>query len=147
MKNSKGVRQTGRFVWQVKSGDILSCSTGVAGYLQTNIFSPFEQFEQEEFWVLLLNKRQRLTHQLMVYRGTVDLVMVRPAELFREAIRLNACALILAHNHPSGDASPSDEDIRVTKHIKEAGVLLGIEVIDHFVVGKDSWTSFREQGL
>lgn len=147
MKNSESIGQLGRFVWSVQDGTILNSPLDVAGYLQNQIFTPFEQFEQEEFWVLLLNKRRRLTYQLMVYRGTVDEIRVRPAELFREAIRLNAFALILAHNHPSGDPSLSDEDIQLTKHIKEVGTLLGIEVIDHLVVGKEDWRSFREQGL
>ncbi len=126
---------------------MLDGATKVGEYLQRHIFTPFDQFEQEEVWVLLLNARHHLTHQLMAYRGTVTAATVRPAEIFREAVRLNASMLILAHNHPSGDPHPSDNDVQLTKHLKQVGELLEIQVLDHLVIGKEGWVSLRERQL
>ena len=102
-----------RFVQEVKEPIILFSAQDAGKFLMRSVFAPFEQFEQEEFWAFTLNSRNRITHQAMVYRGMVNAVMVRPAELFRLAIRLNACALLFAHNHPSGDPEPSDADIQI----------------------------------
>jgi len=82
-----------------------------------------------------------------VYRGTVNSINVRPAELFKEAVRVNAPALILSHVHPSGSTEPSPQDIRVTEEAIAAGKLLGIEVLDHIIVGKESWLSLKEKRL
>jgi DNA repair protein RadC len=82
----------------------------------------------------------------MLYRGTINSSVVRVAEIFREAVRLNAVAIIVAHNHPSGDPEPSPEDIRVTGQLRRAGELMGIHLLDHIVVGKDCWTSLKEKG-
>lgn len=113
-------------------------------YLLHHVYVPFDQFEQEEFWVFPLNARHCITHQVMVYRGTIDMIQVRQAELFRTAVRLNAWGLLMAHNHPSGSALPSDDDCRMYQATLEAGALLGIEVVDHIVVGRQAWTSLRE---
>lgn len=115
-------------------------------YLLKHVFTPFEQFEQEEFWVFPMNCRHRITHQIMVYRGTVNAVHIRPAELFRAAIRLNAWGVLLAHNHPSGCAEPSADDLQMQQALCQAGKLLGIEVVDHLVVGRNAYTSLREIG-
>ena len=72
---------------------------------------------------------------------------MRVGEVFREAIRLNAAALIVAHNHPSGDPTPSPEDVNVTRQIVEAGKLLDIDVLDHLVIGQGRWVSLKERGL
>ena len=82
-----------------------------------------------------------------VYIGSLNTAVVRVAELFREAIRLNAAALIVAHNHPSGDPTPSPEDVHVTRQIVEAGKLLNIDVLDHLVIGQQRWVSLKERGL
>jgi DNA repair protein RadC len=83
----------------------------------------------------------------MVYRGNVNSSIIRAAEVYRNAIVLNSTALIMAHNHPSGDPSPSPEDIQVTQSIREAGELLGIGLLDHLILGKDKWVSLKERGL
>ena len=83
----------------------------------------------------------------MVYRGTINTVYIRPAEVFKEAVRVNAPALLLSHVHPSGDPTPSPEDVRVTEEVVQAGKLLNISVLDHIVVGKDVWISLKERGL
>ena len=91
--------------------------------------------EQEHFRVLLLDTRNQVIQQRDIYRGSLNASMIRIGEVFRDAIRANAAAIILAHNHPSGDPSPSPEDVAVTRAIVEAGRLLDIEVLDHLVIG------------
>ncbi len=91
--------------------------------------------EQEELWVLLLDSRNQLLQVEHLYRGSLNSSTVRAAEIFRSGIRDNAAALIIVHNHPSGDPSPSPEDIRLTRMLVEAGQLLELPVLDHIVVG------------
>ena len=98
-------------------------------------------------WVLLLNTKNRVTHEVMVYRGQVSTIFIREAELLKEAVRVNAPALILSHCHPSGDPTSSPEDAHVTASVNKAASLLGITLMDHLVVGKSSWVSLKERGL
>ena len=102
---------------------------------------------QEELHVVLLNTKNHPLDIIMVYRGTLNSSAVRVAEVFREAVRRNAASIIIAHNHPSGDPTPSPEDVAVTREIVAAGKLLGVEVLDHLVVGKARWVSLRERRL
>jgi DNA repair protein RadC len=83
----------------------------------------------------------------MLYRGTTNSAPIRVAEVFRDAVRTNAVGIVVAHNHPSGDPSPSPEDIRVTRDIRSAGALLDIELLDHIVVGDNRWISLKLRGL
>ena len=83
----------------------------------------------------------------MLTRGSVSSAPVRVAEAFREAVRLNAAAIAVAHNHPSGDPSPSPDDVETTRALEEAGDLLGIRVLDHVVIGHGRWISMRQSGL
>lgn len=103
--------------------------------------------EQEELRVLLLDTKCRVLRIVTIYVGNVSCAVVRIAELFREAIRDQSVAVILAHNHPSGDPTPSPEDVNVTRRIIEAGKLLDIEVLDHLVIGRERWVSLKERGL
>lgn len=103
--------------------------------------------EQEHLRVVLLDTRNRVLRMPTVYIGSLNASVVRVGELFREAIRENAAALIVAHNHPSGDPSPSPEDIRVTRQLVEAGKLLDIDVLDHIIIGRPSFVSLKERGL
>lgn len=96
----------GRFVRVVKDEVIARSPVDVAQYLLQHVYTPFEAFDQEELYVLLLNTKNRITHETMVYRGTVNSGHIRPAELFTTAVRVNAPA-ILDHKHPSGLADPS----------------------------------------
>jgi DNA repair protein RadC len=118
-----------------------------AKYLLEKVFTPFELFDQEETWVLLLDTKHKITHEAMVYRGTVNNVVIRPLEIFKSAAQTNATAIILSPNHPSGSPDPSPEDVAVTRSIVQAGQILGVEVLDHIVVGREGWVSFKEQGL
>jgi DNA repair protein RadC len=103
--------------------------------------------EQEAMRLLLLDTTHHLIAAVPLYAGTVSECRVRVAEIFREAIRRNATALIVAHNHPSGAVDPSPEDVRVTAEIVQAGRLLDVEVLDHLVLAQDRYASLRERGL
>jgi DNA repair protein RadC len=103
--------------------------------------------EQEHLKVILLDNKNRVLRMLTVYVGTINSSQVRVAEIFREAIRQNAVNIIVAHNHPSGDPTPSGEDVAVTGELIEAGKLLGIELLDHLVIGHQRFVSLRERRL
>jgi DNA repair protein RadC len=104
--------------------------------------------EQEYLYVILLDTRNRvLGRPFEVYHGSLNTSLIRVGELFREAIKVNAAALIVAHNHPSGDPSPSPEDVAVTRAFVEAGKLLDIDVLDHLVIGRYRFVSLKERGL
>lgn len=102
--------------------------------------------EEEHFRALFLDTRHHLLHNRLISVGTLNASLVHPRELFREAVKRCAAAMILAHNHPSGDPFPSQEDLRLTKRLSEAGRVLGIEVLDHIIIGDNSFVSFREKG-
>lgn len=104
-------------------------------------------FEQEHLRVILLDRRNRVLETVEVYKGSVNSSQVRVGELFKEAIRKNASAMIVIHNHPSGDPTPSPDDVAVTRAIVHAGKLLDVEVLDHLVVGQGRWVSLKERGL
>ena len=103
--------------------------------------------EQEELRVVLLDNRNRLLGVDVVYRGSINSSQVRVGELFKAAIRRNAAAVIVAHNHPSGDPTPSPDDVAVTRAIVQAGKLLDIDVLDHIVIGAGKFVSLKERGL
>jgi DNA repair protein RadC len=113
-----------------------------------NILLPrLRHLEQEELHVLLLDTRNRVLDIQCIYRGSLNSSMIRIGEIFRVAIDAAAAAIILAHNHPSGDPSPSPEDVSVTKQIVQAGILLGIDLLDHLIIGDGIFASLKEQGL
>jgi DNA repair protein RadC len=109
-------------------------------------------YEVERFQVLLLNTRRRLIRVERLSQGTLDTVLVHPRDVFKRAIAANASALILAHNHPSGDPAPSEADVKVTRDLIRAGQLLKIDVLDHIILGRRSsersqdYVSLRELG-
>jgi DNA repair protein RadC len=103
--------------------------------------------EQEEMRILLLDTRNRLLEITTLYRGSVNSSQVRVGELFKAAVRKNATGLIVVHNHPSGDPTPSPDDIALTRGIVQAGKLLDIEVLDHLVIGQGRYVSLKERGL
>lgn len=103
--------------------------------------------EQEHFVVLYLDTRNRVLEREILYKGSLNTSLVRIAEVFRGAIRRNCAAVIVAHNHPSGDPAPSPEDVALTRRLVEAGKLLEVEVLDHMVIGHNRYVSLRERGL
>ena len=104
-------------------------------------------FEQEHFRVLVLDTKNHVLASQDVFVGTVNSTTIRTAEVFREAVRRNAPGIIVVHNHPSGDPTPSAEDAGVTREILAAGKTLDIELLDHIVIGRDGHTSLKALGL
>lgn len=104
-------------------------------------------YKQEVFRVLLLTTRHHVFRRVTVGKGTLNASLVHPRDVFRAAIRLNASAVILVHNHPSGVPEPSADDKELTVRLDKAGDLLGVKVLDHIVVARGGYVSFREQGL
>lgn len=100
----------------------------------------------EQFGVLLLDTKHRVLRASILSVGTLDASIVHPREVFREAAAAGAAALVLFHNHPSGDPEPSDDDVRLTERLMAAGVLMGIGVLDHVILADVRYYSFREQG-
>lgn len=103
--------------------------------------------EQEQLRLILLDTRNRVLDTPTIYQGSLNTSVVRIGEVFRMAIKENAAAMIVAHNHPSGDPSPSPEDVNVTRQLIQAGKLLGIDLLDHIVIGKQRFVSLKERGL
>ena len=103
--------------------------------------------DQEHFSILALNNKTRAVGFKSIFTGTATASLVHPREVFRAAIMLGAVSIILAHNHPSGDPEPSDEDVQITKRMVEAGRLLGIPVADHIILGSPRAFSFKGEGV
>ncbi len=105
------------------------------------------RLEREELRVLSLNTRNAVQRASTVYVGNVSASLVRVGELFRDAVRLDASGVILVHNHPSGDPTPSPDDLHLTAEAIAAGRLLDVDVLDHVVIGHDAWISLRDRGI
>lgn len=103
--------------------------------------------EQEQLRVLLLDTKHRVIREDIMYKGSVNSAQVRTGEVFRKAISANATAIILAHNHPSGDPAPSSADVTLTMDLVQSGKLLDIAVLDHLVIGQGRWVSMKRLGL
>jgi DNA repair protein RadC len=102
---------------------------------------------KEHFKLILLNPRNKIIGISTISIGTLNASLVHPREVFKDAIMHSAASVVLAHNHPSGDPEPSEDDLKITKKMVESGKILGIEVLDHIVIGKDNFCSFKERGL
>jgi DNA repair protein RadC len=102
---------------------------------------------KEHFKLILLNTRNKIIRIATISVGTLNASLVHPREVFKEALIHNAFSVILAHNHPSGDCQPSEEDIRITKRLKDAGRIMGVEVLDHIIVANSEYFSFKGKGL
>jgi len=105
------------------------------------------RLEREELRVVMLDTKNHVLRVATVYQGNVSSSLVRVGELFRDAVRLNASGVILVHNHPSGDPTPSPDDLHLTAEALAAGRLLDIDLLDHLVVGHDAWISLRDRGV
>ena len=100
--------------------------------------------KQENFYVLLLDTKNQVIKEELISKGILDASIVHPREIFRPAIKNSASRIILIHNHPSGDPAPSQEDLNITKQIEKAGEELGINVLDHVIIGKGKWWGWKE---
>ncbi|MEY8352166.1 DNA repair protein RadC [Lachnospiraceae bacterium 54-53] len=103
--------------------------------------------EQEQVFLMLLNTKGALIRDIMISQGTVNTSVVSPREIFIEAVKYHAVSLVLVHNHPSGDPSPSREDLSLTRRVKEAGDLMGIRLLDHIIIGDNTYISLKERGI
>jgi DNA repair protein RadC len=103
--------------------------------------------DHEQLWVISTNQRNQVVSIDRLYKGSVNSSQVRVGELFKVALSYRASAIIVAHNHPSGDPTPSPDDVAVTRAIFQAGKLLDIDVLDHIVIGQGRWVSLKERGL
>jgi DNA repair protein RadC len=118
-------------------------SADVAGH-----YAPLmRDLRKEVFKVILLNRANRLIKDVTISEGTLEASIVHPRDVFREALLEPAAGIILIHNHPSGNPSPSEEDLRITKQLTEAGRLLGIKVYDHIILAGESYRSLADEGL
>lgn len=109
--------------------------------------SSVKEWRKECFFTLYLDSRSRLIGQTEVSVGCLDTTLAHPREVFEKAIRAGAAAIVVVHNHPSGDPSPSDDDVRLTRRLSEAAKILGIRLLDHVIVTRDSFYSFRSHAL
>ena len=107
----------------------------------------FTDFTREQFILASFDTRNRLLGVDIVSTGTLTASLVHPREVYKSAIRRHAVSIIAAHNHPSGDITPSDEDIKITSRLHEAGKIMGIEFLDHLIVTKNSYYSFKENEM
>lgn len=101
---------------------------------------------QEHFVTLYLNTKNQVLHKKTIFIGSLNASIVHPREIYKEALRRSAASIVCVHNHPSGDPSPSREDIEVTRRIVECGKILGIELLDHLIIGENKFVSLKEKG-
>lgn len=120
-----------------------TCPASIAQYYMEDM-----RHEQQEIMkLLLLNSKTHLISEMDISKGTVNASLITPRELFIEALKKNAVSIIILHNHPSGDPTPSREDILITDRIRRAGELIGINLLDHLIIGNNCYVSFNESGL
>jgi len=111
------------------------------------VMEEMRHLDREHFCALLLNTKHQVVARETISVGTLNSSLVHPRELFRAAIKRSAAALILVHNHPSGDPSPSREDREITARLKEAGTIIGIDVLDHIIIGDNNFISLKSMGM
>jgi len=125
-------------------GRVVRKPADVVGYLGPEL----ADLAQEQLRVVLLDTKNRVLGATLVYQGGLNAIVVRLADCFREAVRANAAAILLVHNHPSGDPEPSNDDVRITREAGQVGELLGIDLLDHVIVGGCfKFVSLRERGF
>ena len=111
------------------------------------LYGEMGTFNQEVLKLIILNTKNEIIKIKDVFKGSLNSSLIHPREIFNEAIRNSAASIIICHNHPSGDPTPSDEDIKVTIRLKECGEIIGIKLIDHIVIGRNIYVSLKEKGI
>ena len=136
--------ELGKRLFQQKTDDKFTIRSpkDAATYLMADMTS----LNQEHFVTLFLNVKNQILHKQTIFIGSLNASIVHPREIFREAVKRSAASIICAHNHPSGNPAPSTEDIDVTKRLYEAGLLMGIELLDHVIIGDHQFISLKEKG-
>ncbi len=127
---------------QFNKNDMLNSPEVVYAFMRPKV----EMEEQENFYVLYLDTKAKLIKAVKLFVGTLSSAIVHPREIFKHAVKLSAASLIIVHNHPSGDPNPSHSDIDITKMIEKNGHLMDIQLMDHIIVGKGKYYSFKEHG-
>src|SRR5699024_7178089 len=110
------------------------------------VMEEMRSLNQEHLVALFLNTKNQVIHRQTIFIGSLNASIVHPREIYREAVKRSAASVVCAHNHPSGDPSPSQEDIHVTRRLVEAGKIMGIELLDHLVIGNNRFISLKEKG-
>ena len=134
-------RRLGNHRWQ--AGQALRSSEDVFRHFRDSL----EKEKREMFYVVLLNNKNKKIRDVKISEGSLTASLVHPREVFNPVIRESAAAVIFVHNHPSGDPAPSQEDIEITRRLKEVGDVMGVRVLDHVVVGCDRYFSFSDKGM
>ncbi len=134
-------RRLGRDKWEI--GKALRSSEDVFRHFQDRL----EKEKREIFYVVLLTNKNRKIREVRISEGSLTSALVHPREVYNPVIRESAAAVIFVHNHPSGDPSPSPEDLEITRRLKEVGEVMGIRVLDHVVIGHDRYYSFSDRGV
>src|SRR5690625_5264213 len=147
--NAKGVIileaiELGRRIQQYKPAERYTIRSPEDG--ADYVMEDMRGLRQAHLVVLFLNTKNQIIHRQPIFVGSLNASIVHPREIFREAVRRSAASIICAHNHPSGDPAPSQEDIHVTRRLVEAGKIMGIELLDHLVIGHHSFVSLKEKG-
>lgn len=127
----------------LEKGSILKCSGDLYPFLSDKL----SDLKQEEFWVIYLDNKHRILDSRMISRGTLNQTLVHPREVYAPAVELRAASIIVSHNHPSGDPDPSPQDKEVTQRLFDTGKLLGIQLLDHIVIGSQDYFSFIDKGI
>lgn len=123
------------------SKERITCPNDVFEHLKTKVI----HLKREKFFTILLDTKNQIIAVEEISTGSLNASIVHPREVFHYAIKKNAKAMVLAHNHPSGHPAPSDEDLMITERLVEAGKIVGIEVVDHIILGRETYYSFKEQ--
>jgi DNA repair protein RadC len=134
-------RRIGNHKWEV--GQPLRSSEDVFHHFRESL----EKEKRELFYVVLLNNKNRKIREVKISEGSLTASLVHPREVYNPVIRESAAAVIFVHNHPSGDPAPSQEDIEITRRLKEVGEVMGIRVLDHVVIGHERYYSFNDRGM
>jgi DNA repair protein RadC len=134
-------RRLGNHRWQ--AGQALRSSEDVFRHFRDSL----EKEKREMFYVVLLNNKNKKIREVKISEGSLTASLVHPREVYNPVIRESAAAVIFVHNHPSGDPAPSQEDIEITRRLKEVGDVMGVRVLDHVVVGYDRYFSFSDKGM
>lgn len=134
-------RRLGRQTW--KAGEPLKSPENVFRHFQDK----FRKLKREVFYAVLLNNKNRKIREVKISEGSLTASLVHPREVYNPVIRESAAAVLFVHNHPSGDPTPSQEDMEITRRLKEVGEVMGIRVLDHVVIGHDRYFSFSDRGM
>ena len=130
-------------VSEVAVKEKISGSRDVFEYFQNNLADN----QYEEFWVLFLNRANKILKKNIISQGGIAGTVADPKKIFKAALENNASSMILCHNHPSGNIKPSEADIKLTRKLKDAGTLMDISVLDHIIIGDNTYFSFADEGL